>query len=86
MAAYAVGVIVAPVVGPTLGGWITDTYSWRWVFYINLPVCLIAHFDDYADHRRPSISQATVRKINRLRWFYPDGHQFGSAPTCSRPG
>ena len=42
MAAYAVGVIVAPVVGPTLGGWITDTYSWRWVFYINLPVCLIA--------------------------------------------
>ncbi|MDR3569493.1 MAG: DHA2 family efflux MFS transporter permease subunit [Syntrophobacteraceae bacterium] len=42
MAVYAFGVIVAPVVGPTLGGWITDTYSWRWVFYINLPVCLLA--------------------------------------------
>ncbi len=42
MAAYALGVIVAPVVGPTLGGWITDSYSWRWVFYINLPVCLVA--------------------------------------------
>ena len=42
MAVFALGVIVAPVVGPTLGGWITDSYSWRWVFYINLPVCLLA--------------------------------------------
>ncbi len=42
MAVYAFGVIVAPVVGPTLGGWITDSYSWRWVFYINLPICLLA--------------------------------------------
>ncbi len=42
MAVYAVGVIVAPVVGPTLGGWITDSYSWRWVFYINLPICILA--------------------------------------------
>jgi DHA2 family multidrug resistance protein len=42
MAVYAFGVIVAPVVGPTLGGWITDSYSWRWVFYVNLPVCLLA--------------------------------------------
>lgn len=38
MAAFALGVVVAPVVGPTLGGWITDTYSWRWLFYINIPV------------------------------------------------
>ncbi len=42
MAVYGLGVIVAPVVGPTLGGWITDNYSWRWIFYINLPVCLLA--------------------------------------------
>ena len=38
MAAFALGVVVAPVVGPTLGGWITDQYSWRWLFYINLPI------------------------------------------------
>lgn len=36
--------IVAPVIGPTLGGWITDTYSWRWVFLINVPVGLLAAF------------------------------------------
>ncbi|MGH7935984.1 MAG: MFS transporter, partial [Chthoniobacterales bacterium] len=36
MAVFAMGVVVAPILGPTLGGWITDNYSWRWVFYINL--------------------------------------------------
>lgn len=42
MAVYGMGVVVAPIVGPTLGGWITDNYSWRWIFYINLPVGLLA--------------------------------------------
>ncbi len=42
MAAFSMGVIVAPILGPTLGGWITDNYSWRWVFYINLPVGVLA--------------------------------------------
>jgi DHA2 family multidrug resistance protein len=42
MAAYSMGVIVAPILGPTLGGWITDSYSWRWIFYINLPVGFLA--------------------------------------------
>lgn len=35
---YGVAVVVAPAVGPTLGGWITDSFSWRWIFFINLPV------------------------------------------------
>jgi DHA2 family multidrug resistance protein len=44
MAVFAMGVVVAPILGPTLGGWITDNYSWRWIFYINLPVGIAAMF------------------------------------------
>jgi DHA2 family multidrug resistance protein len=44
MAVFGVGVIVAPIIGPTLGGWITDSYSWRWIFYINLPIGILALF------------------------------------------
>jgi MFS transporter, DHA2 family, multidrug resistance protein len=42
MSAFALGVVVAPVLGPTLGGWLTETYSWRWAFYINIPVGILA--------------------------------------------
>ncbi|HUA19883.1 MAG TPA: DHA2 family efflux MFS transporter permease subunit [Bryobacteraceae bacterium] len=40
-ALYGITAIVAPTIGPTLGGWITDNYSWRWIFYINLPVGIL---------------------------------------------
>jgi MFS transporter, DHA2 family, multidrug resistance protein len=40
----AVATVVAPVLGPTLGGWITDNYSWRWVFFINIPIGILATF------------------------------------------
>src|SRR5882757_5135360 len=38
MGFWALGIVVAPILGPVLGGWLTDSYSWRWVFYINIPV------------------------------------------------
>jgi DHA2 family multidrug resistance protein len=44
MATWALGITIAPIIGPTLGGWLTDSLSWRWVFYINLPIgicCLL---------------------------------------------
>jgi MFS transporter, DHA2 family, multidrug resistance protein len=60
MAAFALGIVVAPVLGPTLGGWLTDTYSWRYAFYINIPVGILAvilisqfvHDPDYIKHAK----------------------------------
>src|SRR5271163_1291416 len=42
MAIFSMGVILAPALGPTLGGWLVDNLSWQWVFYINLPIGVIA--------------------------------------------
>jgi DHA2 family multidrug resistance protein len=38
------GVMVGPILGPTLGGWLTDSYNWRWVFFINVPIGMIAFY------------------------------------------
>jgi len=67
MAAYALGIVVAPVLGPTLGGWLTDTYSWRYAFYINIPVgvlavIMIARFV----HDPPYIRHAKVGPFDNL--------------------
>ncbi|MBZ5589348.1 MAG: DHA2 family efflux MFS transporter permease subunit [Acidobacteriia bacterium] len=42
MGLWSIGIIVAPILGPVLGGWLTDNLSWRWVFYVNVPVGLMA--------------------------------------------
>jgi len=42
MAVYGMGVVTAPIIGPTLGGWLTDNYSWRWIFLINIPVGVLS--------------------------------------------
>jgi DHA2 family multidrug resistance protein len=42
MAAFGLGIIIAPILGPTLGGYITDNFTWRWIFYINLPVGILS--------------------------------------------
>ncbi len=44
MALWGVGVMIGPILGPSLGGWLTEYYSWRWVFYINLPLGLLTWF------------------------------------------
>lgn len=44
MSVFGVGIIIAPIIGPVLGGWITDNYSWHWIFYINVPLGFLAAF------------------------------------------
>jgi MFS transporter, DHA2 family, multidrug resistance protein len=69
MAVYAIAVLVAPVLGPTLGGWITDSYSWRWIFYINLPIGVISLLLTQIVLRDPPymIAQRAARRGKPLR-------------------
>ena len=46
-AVYGLAVVMAPAIGPTLGGWITDNYNWRWIFFINIPVGILSLFLSY---------------------------------------
>ncbi len=67
MAVFAFGVVVAPVLGPTLGGWLTDTYSWRYAFYINIPVGMLALFMiNRFVHDPPYIKNARVPAFDNL--------------------
>jgi DHA2 family multidrug resistance protein len=65
-ALYSVTVIVAPTVGPTLGGWITDNYSWRWIFFINLPVGILALFLVYRLVEDPPWAKSVKGALARI--------------------
>ena len=65
MTLFGLAALLAPVVGPTLGGWITDSYSWRWVFYINIPVGLLALAACYALLRDPDYLVEQRRELRR---------------------
>src|ERR1700712_5777358 len=62
-ALFGVGVFMGPTIGPTLGGFITEYYSWQWIFYINIPIGVIVAVSCYALLREPLIKQ-TVGKID----------------------
>ncbi len=67
MAVFAFGVVVAPVLGPTLGGWLTDTYSWRYAFYINIPVGVVAlYMINRFIKDPPYINDAKVSKFDNI--------------------
>jgi DHA2 family multidrug resistance protein len=62
-ALYGVAVVVAPAVGPTLGGWITDNFDWRWIFFINVPVGMMSLLLTHALVHDPSFLVALRKKI-----------------------
>jgi DHA2 family multidrug resistance protein len=67
MAVFAFGVVVAPVLGPTLGGWLTDTYSWRYAFYINIPIGILALYMINTYIKDPSyIKNAKASRFDNL--------------------
>jgi len=66
---YAITAIVAPAIGPTLGGWITDNYTWRWIFYINLPVGILALFLVYRLIEDPAYISRNVGKSLRVDYI-----------------
>lgn len=61
MAVFSLGVLVAPVLGPTVGGWLAESYSWRWAYYVNVPIGILAllmvlryvHDPDYIRNAKP---------------------------------
>lgn len=57
MGVFGMGVVVAPILGPVLGGWLTDNWSWRWIFYINLPIGLLALYMSGAFVHDPAYQQ-----------------------------
>ena len=63
-ALFGLGVVVGPTIGPTLGGWITDSYSWRWIFYVNLPIGVAAVLMAMAFLPDPK----EVRRITGIDW------------------
>src|SRR6266481_6392995 len=67
-AIYGMAVVLAPSIGPTLGGWITDNYSWRWIFYINVPIGIISllltnHFVKDPSYITDQIARQKQRRI-----------------------
>ena len=64
MALFGVGVIFGPIIGPTLGGWITDNWSWPWIFYINIPVGIVAFLLGTAIIEDPSYMKKPEGKVD----------------------
>ena len=68
-AVYGIAVVMAPAIGPTLGGWITDNYTWRWIFFINIPVGILSLFltsrliQDPPYFRRRKLSETKIDYI-----------------------
>ena len=63
MTIFGIAALLAPVVGPTLGGYITDNYGWRWIFYLNVPVGLLRPGDVQPAGRRSGVPQGAAGQM-----------------------
>lgn len=70
MALFGVGVIFGPILGPTLGGWITDNWTWPWIFYINIPVGIVAFILGYFLIEDPSYLKKPEGKVDYASFFF----------------
>ncbi len=86
-AMFGIGVMVGPTIGPTLGGWITDNYNWPWIFYINIPLGLLAaamvwtYVKDSEHQERASTIDGTgifllALCIGSLQWMLERGERY----------
>ena len=66
---YGVTVVIAPAIGPILGGWITDNYNWRWVFYINIPVGILALALVYYLLQDPPYMKSSLKRLANLDYI-----------------
>src|SRR5258708_34623950 len=63
-AIYGVAVVVAPAIGPALGGWITDNYHWRWIFFMNIPRGLLSFFLTYHLCQNPPCAAWGAKRVS----------------------
>jgi DHA2 family multidrug resistance protein len=66
-AVYGMAVVVAPAIGPTLGGWITDNYSWRWIFYINVPISILSLILTHRMVEDPPYLREERKRVSKIR-------------------
>jgi MFS transporter, DHA2 family, multidrug resistance protein len=64
-AIYGLGVVFAPAIGPTVGGWITDNYSWHWIFFINVPVGILSLFLTWYFVQEPKSTALEQEKLKK---------------------
>ncbi len=62
---FSLGIVIGPTIGPTLGGWIINNYAWPWIFYVNIPIGLVAAFLSYQFVKEP----ADRKKVGGIDWL-----------------